>query len=180
MRKLIVGFLVFVILGGAAAVSLLTYVKPTEQLDLSYTQPNVKEKALEMLKRRHFSLLLYEEELNHLLKKALLAHASIPAHTTLEGARFRLDGELLYADLNLTYRHFPVGMTAQYRLRWQPPEVQGVYEAAMIKNIRLPAGLVILPNVSLPVENLLPSLVGVREVVFLEDAVEIQFNLGRK
>jgi hypothetical protein len=171
---------------GGAAWWLLSYIAPDEPLDMAYDSIDVKEKALDMIKRLKPELVLTEADINDLIKMHLESKlASREAGESamelangirLEGVAFELEENKLAARMNVTYRdRIPAGLDAVYSLEWQPPNIVLRPESLSVKEIGLPLRLLepIMIQLDLPAQD----VVAVRDVRFLKDQIKVLFKL---
>jgi hypothetical protein len=155
---------------------LRSYVAPTEKLDLAYDRISIKDKAIEMVQKRKLEIVLSEADVNNLIKSQLQSgdSESLPPDTTLDGARFELNGDKLIAHLNMTYRNIlPLGMLATYKMTWQAPNLIIEPLSLTVKNYDL--GQDRLERIVVPIE--LPSLISIRDIQFQGNQIVIQLQL---
>lgn len=159
--------LAIVVVGGLLAAGAAYYVKPQETLDMQYRELNTTAQVTEMIRNRRFTLVLSELELNDLMKRSLSGNVSLPSQVKLDGARFRLQGDRLYADLNVRlWSAVPVGVTAEYQLVWRRPELVFEYGGARIRDVELPPSMLLLPEIVVNLDSMLPPAVTAAKVTF--------------
>jgi hypothetical protein len=186
IRRLLTAVVLIILLLGVAAWWLLSYIAPDEPLDMAYDSIDVKEKALDMIKRLKPELVLTEADINDLIKMHLESKlASREAGESamelangirLEGVAFELEENKLAARMNVTYRdRIPAGLDAVYSLEWQPPNIVLRPESLSVKEIGLPLRLLepIMIQLDLPAQD----VVAVRDVRFLKDQIKVLFKL---
>lgn len=160
-------------LGGA-----VWYVKPVENLDLSYRPVSVREKLTGMLLNRSPEIVLSEDDLNQLLKQQLAERRHITPNVEIIGARFEQDGQHMTAHVNVLYGgRFEVGAVLEFHVDWQRPNLTATHLATRIKRLSVPDSLFHLEPIVIPVEELLPPLVSLKGVRFLPNGVGILFQL---
>lgn len=175
MRKLFVLLLVILIFIGAGAVGIIYYIRPDPTLSLAYTPVSFKEKALEMVKRLELEVELTEEDINGLLKQALAQNTRQFPDLEVLGAQFALNGDRLGADLRLLWKdQVPAGLQVTYRLTWEPPYLKAEAESVNVKALALPAE--IAPDLLIPIEEELPSLLRIDSIEFGERSIRIKLR----
>lgn len=175
MRKLLVALIVLVVLVGGAGGLAYWYVSPSQPLDLAYEEVPLEHRAIQMIGRMSLDLELTQEDVDNLGKKQIAAQPEYQPGVLITGAKFRLEGGKLIADVNAKWRdRVPVGLTIVYRLNWQSPNLIAEVESAKLKDIELPAGAV--GDVVIPLKNELPKLLKVKDVRIENDHVTVEFR----
>ncbi len=174
-------FIVVVILVLAVGLlSLVSYVKPSEAMDLNYQEVAISGKIADIIKNRKLEVVLTEQDINNIVKKQLAAHSTLPNDLMIEGAKLRLNGSQLEADVNLRWREqIPIGATVLFALDWSPPNIEVRHVGTQIKDKQLPSDWLQLAPVQIPLESYLPQLVGVKHVAFENQAIRIDLKLLR-
>jgi len=159
---------------------LVSYVKPTEALDLNYQEVAISGKIADMLKNRKLEVTLTEQDINDIVKKQLAAHRTLPNDLMIEGAELRLNGSQLEADVNLRWQErIPIGAKVFFALDWSPPNIEVRHVGTQIKDWQLPGEWLQIAPVQIPLESYLPKLVGVKNVTFDNQAIRIELKLLR-
>lgn len=176
MRKfMLILFMLLIVVGGLAVYG-LHYVRPDPSLTMDYEPISLKDKALDMAKRMSPELVLTEEDVNNLLKQALVEHPRHLPDLEVLGARFTLQNDRLHADLRLLWKgRLTVGMQAAYMLGWSDPNLTANVESVKLKGIKLPAGLT--EDIAVSIGHELPALVRIRNVDFGEREIRIRLDL---
>lgn len=186
IRRLLTALVLIILLLAGAAWWLLSYIAPDEPLDMAYESIDVKEKALDMIKRLKPELVLTEADINNMIKMHLeskLASREAGASSMelvngirLDGAAFELEEGKLAARMNVTYRdRIPAELDAVYSLEWQPPNIALRPKSISVKEIGLPVSL--LEPIIIPLDLPAEDVVTVRDVQFLKDQVKVLFKL---
>jgi hypothetical protein len=171
--KKLFGFLfVLLLLAAAAGVGAIYYVRPDPALNLQYEPVAIKEKALEMVKRMSFDMILSEEDVNNVLKKSLAQNPVRNRDVEVRGANFTVAGDRLTADLSLLWKNrIPAGVQVIYRLSWQQPDLVATVEQVKVKSVNLPSSLA--DDLVLPIGRELPKPLKIKEVQLGEKEVTI-------
>lgn len=180
-KRLVIALILLVVLLIGGGWWFLSYIAPQETLDLSYEHIDVKEKAISMVKRMKPELILTEADINNLIKMQLqdgAANAKLPPGVALDGARFELNGDLLLAHLNVTYKErIPAAVLVTYRMTWENPNVIITPLSMDMKGIALPQDT--LEPFIISLDLTVQDLVSVGDVRFEEDRmiIKLQVNL---
>ncbi|MNI06929.1 hypothetical protein D3C73_599260 [compost metagenome] len=165
--------IVVVLLGG-----LIWYVKPAEELDLSYEEVPIAGIIMDMVKLRKAEVRLSEHEINQLIKKHLSEMPQLPNGLMIEGASFQLQGDRLEADVNVLWDHkVTLGAKLVFQLVWKQPNLEVIHTETHLKAISVPLGWFQLKPIQIPIEDQLPRLIGINEVVFDTNEIRIRFKL---
>lgn len=174
-KRLFVTLVVLIVIAGGAAWWLLSYIAPDKQLDLNYSPIDVRAKVLDMAKRLEPELILTESDVNDLIKKHI--HTDIAENVQLDGAEFHLNGELLVADLNVTYQEsIRAQLKAEYRLEWQEPNLVLRPQSLSVKDIKLPIDL--LETITVPLELPTVDMIVLDDVEFETGQIRVFFKLN--
>ncbi|MDQ0901594.1 MULTISPECIES: hypothetical protein [unclassified Paenibacillus] len=167
-----VGFILTALLAIA-----VRHVKPTEDLNLDYNEITISSKITDIVKNRKLEVQLTEQDLNEVVKKQLAAHQVLPNDFRIEGAKLTLQGSNLVADVNVRWREkIPIGAQMMFTLAWNPPNLVVQHRNTSIKGMQVPSEWVQLSPFKLPIEDHLPKLIGVKNVLFEEKAIIIQLK----
>jgi hypothetical protein len=175
LKRLFAVLIILLLLVAGGVWWLLSYIAPDEKLDLSYQNIDIRQKATDMIKGLKPELVLTEDDINNLIKKNL--DPAINDQVVVDGASFDLDGDLLIANMNVTYRErIPLAVTAEYRLEWQNPNLALRPQSLSIKGVDLPLNMLetIVVDLDLPTGD----LVKVNEVRFEGETVRVVFQLS--
>lgn len=175
LKRLFLAIVILLVLATGAAWWLLSYIAPDEELDLSYQNIDVRQKATDMVKQLKPELVLTEADVNNLIKKNM--DPSINEHVVVDGANFDLAGDRLIANMNITYRdRVPMAVRAEYVLEWQEPTLALRPQSLTMKGIELPLDMLktIVFDLDLPTGD----LVQVSEVRFPGDTVTVLFKFS--
>jgi len=178
MGKLFRAVLSLAVIAALALAGLYMYVRPTQQLDLAYSELPVRGKIADMLTNRKLEVALTEPEVNSLLKKALAEHAQVQPDVRVTGAQFTLEGDRWIADVNLLYKErWEVGARLYFSMRWQEPNLIASHTETQIKQAEIPLDWFQLEPLTLPLNDYLPKPAGVRGVTFDNHEVKIALKL---
>lgn len=178
IKKWIVSLSLLAAVLAAACGAAVWFVKPQQQLDLTYRELRLGDKLMDMLRSLSLQVTLSEQDINDLAKKQLAAHRELPHGLLLEGARFELRGDELVADVNLRWHDaVPIGARLVFQLQWEDGQLLLTHRQTSIRGVALPAGWLGLPDVAVPVADQLPSLVGIKDVTFEPSAIRIALKL---
>lgn len=168
-----------------AAIGLLRYIRPEQELDLHYESISIQDKVRKMALARRMTVELDEHDANNLLKERLSKTEPLPSGIRIIGAKCRLSGDKLtvqaagtLGDLVPFGEKLPFGIEAEYRLRWQSPDVVAEFQHARIKSLNIPREWSGLKDVSIRMTGQLPPFIGVRNVRFLESSVAVDLYLS--
>lgn len=162
----------FVVIG---ALLLVWYSQPEEELDLDYEELSIYRKAEEMIRNRELALTLTEQEVDHLLKQAVVRYVDLPPEVELTGARFRLGDNQLSADLQVKYHQLmSAGATLDYTVRWEEPELVISLERLAVKRLSVPA-LLEPQSYRFSLEDQLPAVIDVTDVSIQPSGVRVEF-----
>ncbi|MBJ6360190.1 hypothetical protein ACFOQM_02520 [Paenibacillus sp. GCM10012307] len=175
LRRFVTVLGVLLLLLGLGVWGLIRYIAPQEPLDLDAPRVNMEKKVLEMAIELKPELTLTSEEVNSLIKGHLQENPKLENGIELQGADFKLNGNLMSARVNLTYLDLvQIGAAAQYRLVWEKPNLRIIPEQLNARSVTLPSGL--LKEIVVPLGSELPSWVGISQVTFEESQVRIRFQ----
>ncbi|MDQ0886024.1 uncharacterized protein YpmS [Paenibacillus sp. V4I9] len=177
LKKIVIFAIAVVIILSAALVIAVRHVKPTEALNLDYKEVTISSKIADIVKNRNFEVQLTEQELNDVVKKQLAGHQVLPNDFRIEGAKLTLQGSNLVADVNVRWREkIPIGAQMMFTLAWNPPNLVVQHRNTSIKGMQVPSEWVQLAPIELPIEDHLPKLIGVKNVMFEEKAIIVQLK----
>ncbi|NOU89828.1 hypothetical protein GC102_29345 [Paenibacillus sp. LMG 31460] len=177
LKKIFIFAIAVVIILTAALVIAVWHVKPTEALNLDYKEITISSKIADIVKNRKLEVQLTEQDLNDVVKKQLAAHQVMPNDFRIEGAKLTLQGSNLVADVNVRWREkIPIGAQMMFTLAWNPPNLVVKHRNTSIKGMQVPSEWVQLAPFELPIEDHLPKLIGVKNVLFEEKAIIIQLK----
>ncbi|RJE84249.1 hypothetical protein D3P07_23040 [Paenibacillus sp. 1011MAR3C5] len=174
LKRLFITLIVMLLIIGGAAWWFLSYISPDKPLNLNYNPIDVRQKAVDMVKRLKPELVLSEAEVNDLIKKHI--DRDVAEGVELDGAEFELNGDRLIADLNITYKdRIPAHIRAEYRLEWQNPNLALRPQSLTMKGIQLP--LRMLETIVVPLDLPTGDMVTVDDVKFEEKQVKVLFQI---
>lgn len=175
LKRLFLTLVILLVLAAGAAWWLLSYIAPDEELDLSYQNIDVRQKATDMVKQLKPELVLTEADVNNLIKKNM--DPRINEHVVVDGAAFDLEGDRLIANMNITYRdRVPMAVRAEYLLEWQDPSLVLRPQSLTMKGIELPLDMLetIVVDLDLPAGD----MAKVKDVRFDGGAVRVEFGFS--
>jgi hypothetical protein len=176
MKKLIICLFVLAFLAVIAGVGALYYIKPDQNLDLTYEKVPLKERALDMALRLSPELILTGKDINNLSKKSVADNPQVEKDVRVTGANFTMKGELLIADLNVVWKkQIAAALQITYRLRWESPNVIATVEKARMKGITLPASM--FSDRIIPIGEHLPKLLKIKDLVWGDGEVKVRFTV---
>jgi hypothetical protein len=154
------------------------YVKPTQEMDLKYAEISIAAKVADMIKQFKPEVLLTELDVNNLIKKHLAQHQELPHNLVVKGADFRLQGDLLEADVNVLWDYkVHIGAKLFFQLNWNQPSIEVMHTGTQIKDIQIPLELFEIPPITIPVEDNLPAMIGIKDVVFDPQSIRLGLKL---
>ncbi|WP_010271123.1 hypothetical protein [Paenibacillus senegalensis] len=155
--------------------ALLWYSQPDEKLDLHYEELSIYRKAEEMIRNREPALTLTEQEVNHLLKQAVVRYVELPPEVEITGARFRLGDSRLMADLQLRYRELvSAGATLDFVVAWEAPDLVISLDRLAVKRLTIPA-LIEPQSFRFSLEDQLPAVIDVTDVSIQPSGLRMEF-----
>jgi hypothetical protein len=174
IRMTILLSLVIVVIWGG-----VWYVKPEQMLDLKYEEVPVSGLILDMVKSRKLEVRLTAQDVNNIVKKHLAAKPALPHDFVLTGADVKQQGVHLEADVNLIWDYkVHVGAKLTFKLAWDPPNLQIVHIATQMKDLKVPLEWFHLDPISVPLQDNLPKLVGIKGVFFDDSQIRIALKLN--
>ncbi|KRE96839.1 hypothetical protein ASG89_30360 [Paenibacillus sp. Soil766] len=177
LKKVTITLLMLAIIAAVMLLIIIQYVKPTKSLDLQYKEISISSKIAEMILTRKLDVRLSEEEVNQLLKKQLASHTLLPHDFRMEGAELNLQGAMVEADVNVRWRdRIPIGAHATFTLQWDPPNLVIQHVNTQLRSWQLPSTWLQLAPIEIPLQSFLPKLIGIKDVVFEDNAILIQLK----
>ncbi|OXM87293.1 hypothetical protein [Paenibacillus rigui] len=178
MGKLFRSVLSLAVVVALLAAAAYWYARPTQALDLAYSELPVRSKLTEILANRKLEVTLNESEVNSLLKKALAAHAEVQEGVRITGARFSLEGDRWIADVNLLYKQqWEVGAKLYFTMQWHEPYLTAVHTGTQIRQAGIPVEWFQLKPLQIPLNDYLPKPAGVRGIAFENHEVKLALKL---
>ncbi|MCQ6560113.1 hypothetical protein [Paenibacillus mendelii] len=175
MKKLLIACIVILLILIVAVFGALWYVSPSETLDLNYKEVPLKERSLDMVRRLTPELVLTEDDVNQLGKAALSGQTEYQPGVVITGAKFRLAGDRLVADVNVKLKdRIPLGLTLTYRLEWKEPDLIARIEEAKLKDITISNKW--FDDVFIPLGSYLPGLLKVDQIHIGDEKLTITFR----
>lgn len=175
MKKFLICLIVLLILVVAGGVGALYYVRPDPTLSLDYKNVDMNKKALDMVKRMSFKMVLTDEDVNNVLIKSLAKNPYRNKDVLVQGARFTLEGDRLVSDLSLLWKdRIPAGLKVTYRLSWNAPNLTATVESVRLKDIDLPNDTV--DDLSLPIGQELPKPLKIKDVTFGQGEMTVELQ----
>jgi hypothetical protein len=172
VKKLFALLIVLIFLAVVGGVAGMYYIRPDPTLTLNHESVPVKQKALDMVKRMSFEMVLTEEDVNNVLKQSLAQNPHRSKDVEVRGAHFTLAGDRLISDFNLLWKNrIPAGLQVTYRLAWHAPNLTATVESVKLKDFSLPNDSV--ENLTLPVGQELPKPLKIKDVEFGEGELKI-------
>jgi hypothetical protein len=163
------------VIGGA-----VWYVSSEPLLDWTASDPpNVAEKARGMIANRTLSTTITEAEVNALVKQALYERRVLHEYAVLTGADVTLSGDILTARTDILIGDsIRLQLTHRFRLEWQEPDLAATHLSSSLKDIPLPAPLLRIGVVRVPLalDERLPAKL--HRVSFEEDAIRLTFRIS--
>lgn len=175
MRKFFVTLFVLLVLGCIAVIGSLYYIKPDQELDLSYNRVPIDERAVDMVSRMSVAMILGEEDVNNLLKASLSKNPEVQKDVKVTGARFSVDGDLLISHLNVLWKdQVHAGLQLTYRLKWENPNVVATIVDAQMKAIPLPTAA--FSDMVIPLGDQLPELLKIKDIEWGGKEIKMLFE----
>lgn len=177
-RRLALGFvlLLLVVLVTAAVL----YIRPSERLDLDYTEVDWGAKVREMIRNENPELTINEQEFNQLAKKGLserIAEHELPVE--IKGANFNLDGNRLEADLNVSWGAIEAAVQVGYIMEFVPEteRLSLTPESMSVRGIRLPPERFGLEPIDIDLGSALPDMVKVEGMQFSGNEIKAKLAI---
>lgn len=178
MKKIIRGIMVVVFSCVLLTAGAVWYIQPVKKMDLAYSELPLVNKAASILLNRKPEVVLSEQEVSNLLKKALAQHPAIDPHVTVTGAEFFLQGQRLTANMNLLlYDRLEAGATLFFDLSWQEPYLMMEHTGTEIRQAAIPLKWFQLEPRQIQLNDFLPKPMTVRDVAFEGSSVKISLKL---
>lgn len=174
--RLFIGLILLVLV--VLITSVVLYIRPTEQHNLSYAKISWQDKLQGMVETRRAEIILTEQEVNQLAKKELVEYMAVhtlPVEVT--GADFRLYGNQITSELNVTRGFLDASITANFRLNYSSGQLELYPESVAVKGISLSPETVGLELVTIDLQEYLPDVVKVQEIEFLGKSIRLKFSL---
>jgi|GEM_PF-2409477 len=174
-RPLFTFLLIAGILGAAAG----WYAAPNPELDWDRGElPSIADKVLEMIAKRSLSVTVTEAELNALVKQELYKQRFISNDLEMTGAETMLDGDRMTVFTDLVYKgRVRFQLKHQFQFAWEAPELTATHLSTSLKDIPLPASWFPIGTIRVPLSFGEKVPAEVRQVQFLEDAVQLDIKL---
>lgn len=175
-RRLFIGFILLAAV--SIVIGLILYIRPTDQLDLRYSEISWKDKLFAMAETRRAELTLSERELNQLAKKALtdyLEKNDLPV--TVTGAEFQLNGDRLEARIHVSWGGLEAGFRAGYRMEYSAGQLTLTPEYLRARRLELSPGTFGLKPITVQLDAALPDVVKIKAVDFQEHSLRMRFAL---
>ncbi|WP_144028283.1 hypothetical protein [Paenibacillus ferrarius] len=180
LRKRFIFMIILLVVIIGAPMFIIWQVKPTEALNLDYKEISIPSKIAEIVKSRKLEVQLTEQDINDLVKKQLAEHQVLPHDFRLEGAKLTLNGSNLEADLNLRWHDkLPISAKMMFTLAYHSPNMSIQHVSTSVKGTKIPSEWLHLDPIVFSIEDHLPLLIGVKNVVFEEKAVVVQLKALR-
>lgn len=181
MKKALLVLCALLILSITTVTGTLWYIRPTEQLDLSYEKISVFDKVADMVLSGELKLELSNADLTSLIRLGLSAKPQLSEQIRILGARVAvMDGKIaLYANVLLGGK-VKAGATMYGTLEWAEPNLIIDLEDIYIKKVKLPASL--LPeqtSFSIDLYDKLPAIIGIKSVQFEQGKMAVRFKIPR-
>jgi hypothetical protein len=174
IRMTILLSLVIVVIWGG-----VWYVKPEQVLDLKYDEVPISGLILDMVKSRKLEVRLTAQDINNLVKKSLAAKSAVPSNFVITGADVKQHGDRLEADVNLMWDYkVHMGAKLSFMLAWDPPNLQIVHIATQMKDLKVPLEWFHIDPISVPLQDNLPKLVGIKGVSFDDNQIRIALKIN--
>ncbi|GIP31248.1 hypothetical protein [Paenibacillus sp. J2TS4] len=161
------------------AAALWLYVKPDKPLDLAYGPVSIRDKVEQMIRSRQLSFQLSKEEINSLVKKAILEHPlPLPPDLQIEGVDIQPVEQGFVGEFNLRYKErLRFAATADVRIEWQSPELYIELEQVKVKKLPIPNALLDKRQYRLRLDEQLPSFVDLSRIDFHPNGVQIEWTI---
>lgn len=175
MKKFFFRLFVLLLLAVIAGVGALYYIKPDQELDLSYNRVPIDKRAIDMVSRMSTTLILTEEDVNNLIKASLSRNRQVQKDVEVTGAQFALDGELLIADLNVLWKSLvQAELQLTYRLSWADPNVVAEVLDAQLKDLPLPTAA--FSDMVIPLGDEMPELLKIKDIQWGTGEIKVVFE----
>lgn len=178
-RRLTVGFvlLLLVLLITAAVL----YIRPSERLDLDYTEVDWGAKVREMVQTKSPELTIDEQEFNQLAKKGISEHISEhPLPMEIKGAEFDVDGNRLKADLNVSWGAIDAAVRVGYVMDFatETERLELTPESMSLRGIRLSPARFGLEPIVMDLGGALPEVVKVEGLQFSGNDIKVKLAIN--
>lgn len=175
IKKLIIVLGCALLLLVIAVGSAIWYAKPSEKLDLRYSEVPLADRALGMLKNLTTRLALSEADLNNIAKAYIAANPQYAPDVVVTGARFDLQGERVAARYNLKWKHrIAFDVVVDYRLQWRDPNLLAIVDEATWKGHALPNGY--FDDIVIPIGQSLPKPLHIKAATLSGDQLLIEMK----
>lgn len=171
-------FLTLIVLVIIVAGVTIWYIAPDRKLNLDYSDIDLKDKAVQMLKSQKPEITLNEDEMNEIAKKELVKHlGDIPQQVTITGADFQFHEQEVTADINGKWGVIPFGANLAFYMEATGSVLELKHQSTRIKSISIPASTFGLGTISVPLKDHLPDMLTVDQIEFLQDGVKLSFKV---
>lgn len=169
----------FLLMMGVLGFAFTWYAAPDPELDWDRADlPSIAEKAMEMIANQRLSANVTEEELDAIVKEALMERRNLGNGWEMTGAKTTLSGDTmtLVTDLALEGR-LRVQLTHQFQLQWESPNIVATHVSTALKDIPLPSSWFSVPVIRVPLvlDERIPAEVS--RVAFEEGGIRLDFKL---
>ncbi|TLS53445.1 hypothetical protein FE782_04020 [Paenibacillus antri] len=162
------------LVGGTAA-----YVSTEPPLDWSSQGgPDLAEKVRGMIASQSLSVAITEAELNALVKANLYEERRLGEQAEMTGADVALDGDTLIVRTDVTIAgSIRLPLTHRFRLEWEKPDVKATHVSTALKDIPLPASLLAIGTIRVPLAFDARIPAEIETVSFEADEVRLKLKL---
>lgn len=175
LKRLFTWLMILLLVAVIIAVSLIIYIKPSDSLDLNYSNLSITDKILENVRKRSLDIELTQREVNNLIKKNLLPEYS--ENITIKGADFQLRDGGIKAFLHIKYRGLAdAQIVADYDLTWNKPNLQLAPVSLAMKKIKLPVQL--LEPILVPIELPADDIVSIKTMSVTTESITLKLGLN--
>ena len=176
LKRLFAWLMIILLVAVIITVSLIIYIRPSDNLDLNYSNISIADKILENVQKRSLDIELTQREVNNLIKKNLIPEYS--EDITIKGADFQLRDGGIIALLHIKYRGVvDAQIVADYDLTWNKPNLQLVPVSLAMKKIKLPVQL--LEPINVPIELPADDIVSIKTMNVTTVSVKLKLGLNR-
>lgn len=174
--RLIIGSII--ILFVVIMTAIVLYIRPSQTLNMNYSELNWKNKLVEMAENRHTTLTLTESDVNNLLKKGLAEYAAeneLPFQIT--GADFKLNGNQIIANVNGAWGLMDVGAAIKYRVEYAGGTLLLHPSSLEVRNLSVSPEKFGLEAMTIYLSDCIPKVVTINDVKFPGKTIQIKFTL---
>lgn len=177
-RRLVVGVILITFI--LVMISVWLYLRPSETLDMNYTDVAWEDKLLQMVQTREPKMTLTEYDINQIAKQGLSEYMKtheLPFR--IVGSSFHLTGDKLIGTINGEWGPIEFGTNVEYVIQVDNTTSTLILRPSnvSIRHISVAAEQLGLDSIELNLASYIPDFVQLSEVEFPGQTIDMTFDL---